>query len=201
MPNQTSRYDDHTYGSTLYGAPPDGYVNANDDDPWAFGSIRVEGLDASEPLSPVAPGQEVTYVCHCRQDPNHPDSEHIQRAQALSRYLVYAPDVLVFDPPGQEVYYREQFDGPSALVRIAPLRADHDATWVDGDPPPGRDSIHYARWAVVTGGQFQATAGDDGVAVVELVTTTIAAADDAAEARSYSSRDAVLAAAERNGLS
>jgi hypothetical protein len=193
MTTSTPLADDHRYDTQLYGATPTGYRGF--EAPWAFGSVRVDGVAAGEPLSPVIPGRTVTYECTFAPQPagGDPDDDHAARLTALAQYLVHADDVLLYDPPGTEVFYREQYDGASALLRIAPLRPDHDASWVDGDPPPGRDSIHEPRWAVVTGGE-PARPLPDRASTLTLETVTIGATAD------YPTRDAMLAAAERNGF-
>jgi hypothetical protein len=186
------RYADHRYAGALRGDPPTGY--ANSDVPWHIGPTRVDGLAASEPLGPpVVPGRERTYECRFLPDASHDARDHVRRFETVAAYLEYAPDVLTFDPPGGQVFWREQYDGPSALVRVAPLQADHDATYVDGESPPGRDSLHAGRWAVVTGGTASAPV-PERACTLQLETVTVGSTAD------YPTRDAMLAAAERNGF-
>jgi len=187
------RYADHRYGGTLRGDPPTGYTNS--DTPWAFGSTRVDGLDASEPHSPIVPGQSVTYICRFLPDANEPDGAHIQRAKTVAEYTRRGSEVLAYNSIGLgRGFYREQYDGPSALLRVGPLQADHDGAWVDGDPPPNRDSIHHPRWVVTTGGELSAPGGEQAPATVQLETVTLASVAD------YPTRDSMIAAAERNGF-
>jgi hypothetical protein len=196
----SSRYADHRYAGATRGTPPTNY--SNNDEPWAVGSVRVDGLTIDTPVSGVVPGRDVTYQCDFLPDVGQDAGDHLDRWRTLANQLTYAADVIVYDPPGTSVYYREQYDGPSSLVRIAPLQADHDATWTDGDPPPTRDSIHRARWAVVVGGESFAPSPDQR-AQVTLETVTIAAADatgPATDAPVYETREAVVVAAERSGL-
>jgi len=185
------RYADHRYAGTLRGDPPTGYTNS--DAPWAFGSTRVDGLDASDPLSPIVPGKTVTYTCRFLPDTTEVDGGHIQRAQTVAEYIRRGFDTISFDVVGQ-AFYREQYDGPSALLRVGPLQADHDGAWVDGNPPPPRESIHEPRWAVPSGGSYNAPVGDQGPATVQLETMTLASVAD------YPTRDSMIAAAERNGF-
>lgn len=192
MPEQTQRYDEHVYAGSLWGNPPTGYTNS--DVPWHIGRTRVDGFAASESLGPpVVPGRERTYQCSFVPDPNHADEDHIRRFETVAEYLRHAPDVVTFDPPGDQVFYREQYDGSSALVRIAPLQADHDGSYPDGESPPDRESIHAGRWALITGGEGAAPVPDKR-AQLQLQTVTIASTDE------YPTRQGALAAAERNGF-
>lgn len=185
------RYADHRYAGALRGSPPTGYDTT--DAPWAFGSVRVDGVTTDAQLSPIVPGREVTYTCAFI--PGGGDDDHAQRLSTLAETLVYAADVLTYDVPYQDnrEFYREQYDGPSNLLRIAPLQRDHDATWVDGNPPPGRDSIHEPRWAVVVGGET-ARPLPEKASQLTLQTVTVGATAD------YPTRDAMVAAARRNGF-
>jgi hypothetical protein len=193
LPNEseTPRAAEHRYAEALRGNPPTGYATTAE--PWAFGSVRVDGVSADAQLSPIVPGRTVTYTCTFVPAPNERERGHHQRMDTLAQSLVHANDVLTFDPPGDRVFYREQYDGASALVRIAPLRSDHDATWVGGDPPPGRESIHDPRWAVVTGGETRRPLPDRSVQL-SLETVTVGAVAE------YPTREAMVAAAQRNGF-
>ena len=196
---ETPRYADSYLGGTPLGRAPTGFTNTQT--PWAVSAVRVDGLDAANPVSGVVPGRERTYTCWFYPDSSEQEDGHIDRWRTVSKLLVHAEDVLVYDPPGTDVFYREQYDGPSSIVRIAPLRRDHDATWVGGSPPPGRESVHHARWAVITGGETTATESDHRVGI-ELQTTTIAAAEDVDDiyVPVYETRSEVIAAAERGGI-
>lgn len=194
------RYADTRLAETTLGAPPSGFTNTKS--PWAVSSTRVDGIESSVPLSPIVPGRTVTYECTFLPDPSEVAGGHIQRAQTLANYLPYADDVLVYDPPGLQVFYREQYDGPSALARIAPLHPTHDGTWEGSDPPPDRESMHNSRWGVVTGGELSAPLGVDGPATLQLETVTIAAAEDTGDVHIpvYETRSEAVAAAERSGI-
>ncbi|SFR42058.1 hypothetical protein SAMN04487947_1218 [Halogeometricum rufum] len=151
----TPSYSDRSYSTGHYGAPATGY--AGFDAPWHINGIRVDGLSAENPLSPVVPGRSVTYRCVCAAQPSNgdPDDDPRARFDDLREYLVRSRDVITYDPPGQDVFYREQFDDSfSQLVRIEPLAKSSDGTYTDGNPPPTREgSMYDGRWAVVTGGQ------------------------------------------------
>ena len=192
----TPTYDDTSYSTGHYGAPATGYTGY--DYPWHVSGIRVDGLKADTPLGAITPGQTVEYSCRIAAQPGSgdPDDNPRERFLRLREYLVRAPDVIVYDPPGQDVYYREQFDGPfSQLVRIDPLAPASDGTYTNGNPPPSREgSLHEGRWAVVVGGGTDQSL-DQAPYDITLEATTIAST-----AR-YPTRDGVVAAAERNDFS
>lgn len=190
---QTAQYGGRTYAGGTYGESPTGYAGV--EAPWHIGAVRVDGLRTDGNLSPVVPGEAVSYDCVFLPQPSNGDQndDHVERYKDLREYLVRGPDVITYDPPGARVFYREQHDGASQLVRIAPLRADHDATYENGNPPPGRDSIHNGRWAVITGGEAHAPLPDRECRLV-LETVTIASTAE------YPTREAVVDAAERNDI-
>jgi hypothetical protein len=198
-------YGKTRYGTSSYGHRPSGYVGH--DNPWHLSGVRVDGLSAAGPLSPVRPGTERTLTCVFAPQParGDPADDHTARYHDAREYLVNASDVVVFDPPGQQVFYREQHDGASQLVRIEPLATASDGTPVNGSVP-GRESVHRGRWAVVTGGEPAAgRSRPDRALALELTVVDLALSEapptgQTRAAPVYETRRAAVAALERNAL-
>ena len=194
-------YVNHGYHNYGKGAPS--YTNS--EVPWYItidenigANIRADGLTTETLPSPIRPGQTVEYsfVFLPQTGRGFTENEHIERYERARDLLIKADDVVVYgDVPGDTVRYREQhFEEDGAqLVRIGPLEETSDASAPAGEAPPGRDSIHDPRWAVVTGGEAQMTRPEK-VGEVRLEAATIAPASE------FSTRSAVRAAREVNGL-
>lgn len=194
-----ARYGHGRYGHTSYGTSRRQYRGF--DAPWFIKTrtrgIRVDGLASGQPLSPVVPGQTITYECRFLPQPARGDSadDHLERYRAARELLGRAPDVVVYDPPGTTAAYREQHgaaDG-TQLVAIGPLAPASDGSAPAGQLPPVRDSVHDPRWAVVVGGGSIAPRPRKQ-ATVTLEATTIAATS------TYGSRQAVRDEREYNGF-
>jgi hypothetical protein len=199
MSEDQARHGRGRYGYTTYGISRRQY--AGFEAPWYIQTrtegIRIDGLSSPSALSPVVPGQTVTYECVFLPQPERgdPADDHVERFTTARDLLVRAPDVVTFDPPGTTASYREQHgdaDG-TQLVAIGPLAPASDASSPDAELPPSRDSIHEPRWAVVTGGEAVASLPETH-ARLTLEATTIASIED------FATRDAVRAARENNGF-
>lgn len=195
----TSRLGYGRLGYTALGSIADKYEGFGS--PWYVqtrtGGIRVDGLETDDAVSPVVPGQTVTYECVFLPQPSNgaaPDN-HVERFTDVRGLLVKAPDVATYDPPGAAAYYREQHgatDG-AQLVRIGPLAPEAGGDVLDETQPPSRDSVHDDRWAVVVGGTATSPLPDK-YGTVSLETVTIASTE------TFATRDAVRNARENNGF-
>ncbi|AUV81249.1 hypothetical protein C2R22_05890 [Salinigranum rubrum] len=192
------RHGYHRYGK---GDP----VYRGHDSPWYVtlaptlgANVRADGLSAEGSPSPIRPGQTVTYTLAFmpQRGRGFGANEHVDRYRRARSLLIRADDVVTYgEVPGDEVRYREQHDAPGGtqLVRIGPLDAQSNASAPAGAPPPGRDSIHEPRWAVVTGGGTETSRPEKG-ALLQLQTVTIAPASD------FPKRSALRAAREVNSI-
>lgn len=195
------RHGQHRYG---LGSP----TYTNSDSPWYITTggelgtnIRAEGLTTGSRPGAVRPGRTISYTFVFLQQSGRGFTarEHVERYRTARELLVRADDTVVYgDVTGDEVRYREQHgdaDG-TQLVRIGPLERTSDASAPAGAAPPGRESLFEPRWAVVEGGEGQATMAPDRLtsARLTLEATTIAPAS------AFDSRTAVRAAREVNGL-
>ncbi|MDT3434684.1 hypothetical protein [Haloarcula sp. 1CSR25-25] len=194
------------HGYHRYGKGDPTYTNSHQ--PWYItvdsglgANIRADGLLAETRPSPIRPGTTVSYTFSFLPQTGRgfAANEHVGRFRRARQLLVRASDVVVYgDVPGGTVRYREQHGGPDGtqLVRIGPLEATSSADAPAGEEPPGRSSMHDARWAVVSGGEAVSPQPADRTtrAMLTLEATTIAPAGE------FATRTAVRAAREVNGL-
>lgn len=202
----THRHGYIRHGYHRYGKGDPAYTNSNV--PWyitvdsSLGTnIRAEALTTDTRPSPIQPGREVTYTFEFKPQTGRgfQANEHVDRFRRVRNLLIRSEDVVVYgDVPGDTVRYREQHGGPDGtqLVRIGPLEPTSNADAPADEEPPGRDSLHESRWAVVTGGEAVSPQPADQTtrATLMLETTTIAPAS------AFATRTAVRAAREVNGL-
>ena len=195
------RHGHHRYGKggpTYTNSTVPWYITV---DPGLGVNIRADGLVADTRPSPIRPGTTVSYTFSFLPQTGRgfTANEHVERFRRARELLVRAKDVVVYsDVSGDTVRYREQHGGPDGtqLVRIGPLEPTSDADAPQGEAPPGRDSMHEPRWAIVTGGEAVSPQPPDKTTRAELTleATTIAPASG------FGTRTAVRAAREVNGL-
>lgn len=190
--NVTYNGDD---GATYGGSEPT--IDTAYGTPWRINAVRVEGLNASESIPPVVPGQEATYEATFLPVETVSGATlptHTDRYNTVKGLFRYAPFVVTYQTASGDAYWREQHHGASPLVAIEPIPASAPAQYPDGSYPDPRDSIHEGRWAVVTGGEPVLESSPDAGVTLSIETVTIASLAN------YPTEDGVRNAFERSEL-